>query len=152
MADDMPIGVMLEVPAAALTVDLLAREADFFAIGSNDLIQYTLAADRENDKAATADAPYHPAVLRSIRRTIAAGHRHGVAVTLCGELAGRRRLALALIAMKIDALSLAPGAIPEIKRLMASSDIEPLSDSLDAILDLDTGEEIKEALRAYLPA
>ena len=145
------IGAMIEVPAAVELAGSIAQEVDFLSIGSNDLIQYTLAADRENDKAATADAPYHPAVLRFIRRTIAAGHRHGVAVTLCGELAGRRRLALALIAMRIDALSLAPGAIPEIKRLVASSDIEPLSDSLDAILDLDTGEEIKEALRAYLP-
>ncbi len=145
------IGAMIEVPAAVELAGAIAREVDFLSIGSNDLIQYMLAADRENEKAATDDDPYHPAVLRAIRRVVEAGHRHGAAVTLCGELAGRRRLALALLAMNIDALSLAPGSIPEIKRFFASSRVGPLAESLDAILALDTAQEIKEAMREYVP-
>lgn len=145
------IGAMIEVPAAVELAGSIAAEVDFLSIGSNDLIQYTLAADRENEKASTEDDPYHPAVLRSIRRVVEAGHSRGATVTLCGELAGRRRLALALVAMNIDALSLAPGAIPELKRLFASSTIGPLSESLDEILALDTSSEIRVALERFVP-
>ncbi len=145
------LGAMIEVPAAVELAGSIAREVDFLSIGSNDLIQYMLAADRENEKAATEDDPYHPAVLRAIRRVVEAGHRHGAEVTLCGELAGRRRLALALLAMNIDALSLAPGSIPEIKRLFTSSRVGPLAEALDSILALDTAQEIKAAMREYVP-
>ncbi|MBI4603791.1 MAG: phosphoenolpyruvate--protein phosphotransferase, partial [Planctomycetes bacterium] len=145
------IGAMIEVPGAVEIAAELGREVDFFSIGSNDLIQYTLAVDRENARASNRDDPYHPAVLRLIRRAIQAGHAHGKEVALCGELGSRRRLAAALVAMGIDALSLTPSAIPEVKRALASTETRKVSSELDRLLALGSAGEIKAALRQLVP-
>jgi phosphotransferase system enzyme I (PtsP) len=145
------IGVMIELPAAVELAPELAQEADFLSIGSNDLIQYTLAADRENAGAARHANPYHPAVLRMIRRTIGAGHAAGKKVALCGELATRPPLTLALVAMGIDALSMTPGTIPELKRFLVGAEVNRLSREIDSLLGLSEAAEIEKALAAYVP-
>ena len=145
------VGVMIEVPAAVELAGSLAKSVDFLSIGSNDLIQYTLAASRESASDSAQASPYHPAVLRMIRRTILAGHRENTPVSLCGELAGRPKLTLALVAMGIDSLSLSPGSIPQLKRLLASTTIQPLVENIDQILELAEPEEIQNALAEYVP-
>jgi phosphotransferase system enzyme I (PtsP) len=145
------IGAMIEVPAAVELATEIARDVDFFSIGSNDLIQYTLAVDRENERAGNKNDPFHPAVLRLIRRTIQAGHALGREVALCGEIASRPRVALALVAMGIDALSLTPDAIPEIKRALACTEIGALRNEIDAVLALGDAAEVEETLKRHLP-
>lgn len=141
------IGAMIEVPGAVEIASELAREVDFFSIGSNDLIQYTLAVDREHPRAASGNEPYHPAVLRLIRRTIEAGHALGKPVALCGEIGSKPRLALTLAAMGIDALSLTPNSIPEVKRALASFDVLELRSKIDGVLSLGQAVEIEKALK-----
>jgi len=145
------IGAMIEVPAAVELASEIARHVDFFSIGSNDLIQYTLAVDRENERAGSRHDPYHPAVLRLIRRTIQAGHAQGKKVALCGEIASKPRIALTLVAMGIDALSLTPSAIPDIKAAIASSDITRLREDMDYLLGLDDADAIEKAVRERAP-
>ncbi len=149
-AGSVSIGAMIEVPAAVTLAGAFARECDFLAIGSNDLVQYTLAVDRENERAASEDDPYHPAVLNAIAQVIAGSHEHEKPVTLCGEMASERRFAALLIALGIDALSLAPGAIPELKRLLSETDITPVEEARDSILAIETGGEIRSALAHLL--
>ncbi len=145
------IGAMIEVPGAVEIAEELAKEVDFFSIGSNDLIQYTLAVDRENARAGTSNDPYHPAVLRLIRRTIQAGHKHGKKVALCGEIASRPRIAMALVALGIDTLSITPEAIPEIKRTLAGCEISKLQGEIDSVVALGSGEEIEAGLKRLVP-
>ncbi len=145
------LGAMIEVPGAVEIISDIVSEVDYLSIGSNDLTQFYLAVDRENEKAASDDDPYHPAVLRAIDRVIGAAADRGVAVSLCGEIASVPTLALLLVALGIDALSVAPGAIPETKRLLASSDVRPLKKDAKAILERGVAAEIKAALAAHLP-
>jgi phosphoenolpyruvate-protein kinase (PTS system EI component) len=106
--------------------------------------------DRENERAGNKNDPFHPAVLRLIRRTIQAGHALGREVALCGEIASRPRVALALVAMGIDALSLTPDAIPEIKRALACTEIGALRNEIDAVLALGDAAEVEETLKRHL--
>lgn len=117
----VPVGVMIEIPSAALTADVLAQEADFFSIGTNDLTQYVLAVDRMNEQIAALYDPYHPAVLRLIREVIEQGHRHGIPVGMCGELAGDPRATELLLRMGLREFSMAAGSIPVIKELILQS-------------------------------
>ena len=117
-AADMPVGVMIEIPSAALTADLLAREADFFSIGTNDLCQYTLAVDRMNEKIAALYDPFHPAVLRLIRMVIEEGDRAGIPVGMCGELAGDVRATALLFEMGLREFSMTAPSIPEVKEII----------------------------------
>lgn len=116
------LGIMIEVPAAALAADHLAREADFFSIGSNDLTQYTLACERLNPNIAALYQPLEPAVLRLIAMTAEAAHRHGKPVALCGEMAGDPNLTALLIGLGIDELSCAPPSIPEVREAIIMTD------------------------------
>ena len=111
--EKMEIGAMIEIPSAALVADSLARRVKFFSIGSNDLIQYTLAADRTNEKVSHLYEPTHPAILRLIKMTVDAAHRHGAWVGVCGEIAGDPALAALLIGLGVDELSAAPPVVPE---------------------------------------
>ncbi|GGB04060.1 phosphoenolpyruvate--protein phosphotransferase [Puia dinghuensis] len=117
-AADIPVGVMIEIPSAALTADLLAKEADFFSIGTNDLCQYTLAVDRMNEKIAALYDPFHPAVLRLIRMTIEEGQRAGIPVGMCGELAGDVAATKLLFDMGLREFSMAAASIPEVKAII----------------------------------
>ncbi|BDG59684.1 phosphoenolpyruvate--protein phosphotransferase [Caldinitratiruptor microaerophilus] len=114
------LGIMVEVPAAALAADRLAAEAEFFSIGTNDLVQYTLAADRGNPKVAALSDPLHPAVLRLIDMTVRAAHARGIPVAVCGDAAGDPRVIPALVALGVDELSMPPAAIPAAKRQVRS--------------------------------
>jgi phosphotransferase system enzyme I (PtsP) len=146
------IGAMIEVPAAVEIASDLAREVDFFSIGSNDLIQFTLAADRENARVSPFGDAYHPAVLRMLRRVITAGHAAGIPVSCCGEISSTPELAVLLMAMGIDSLSLIPSSIPTVKEAIRRSDVRRLREKLDEILALSEAKEIREAIARELPA
>jgi phosphotransferase system enzyme I (PtsI) len=115
---------MIEVPSAALTADILAKHVDFFSIGSNDLIQYTLAIDRGNESVAAMYQPSHPAVLRLIQNVVEAAHRNNIWVGVCGEMAADVVLMPALIGLGLDELSATPVAVPRIKRAIQSLNYE----------------------------
>jgi phosphotransferase system enzyme I (PtsI) len=123
-AERIEVGVMIEVPSAALTADILARHVDFFSIGSNDLIQYTLAVDRGNESVAAMYQPAHPAVLRLLQTVVEAAHRNNIWVGVCGEMAGDVILVPALIGLGMDELSATATSIPRIKRAIQSLNYE----------------------------
>ena len=138
-----PIGVMIEVPSAALVADELAREVDFFSIGTNDLIQYTLAVDRGNDLVAYLFEPFHPAVLRLIKRVTDAAHAQQIPVTVCGEMAGNPHSGLLLMGMGIDKLSMTPSALPEVKRAIRAASFDQLQALAEDVLDMHVIAEIR---------
>jgi len=117
---EMPVGIMIEVPAAALCADLLAPEVDFFSIGTNDLIQYTVAVDRVNPHVADLYRPTHPAVVRLIKRTIDAANDHGIWTGICGEMAGDIRLTPLLIGLGVEELSVGPQQVPRVGQAIRS--------------------------------
>jgi phosphoenolpyruvate-protein phosphotransferase (PTS system enzyme I) len=116
--ENLEIGVMIEIPSAALIADALAKRAKFFSIGSNDLIQYTLAADRTNEKVSHLYEPTHPAIIRFIKMTVDAAHAHGIWAGVCGEIGGDAVLVPLLIGLGVDELSAAPPVIPEVKYMI----------------------------------
>ncbi|ADV61268.1 phosphoenolpyruvate-protein phosphotransferase [Isosphaera pallida ATCC 43644] len=139
-------GVMIEVPAAAIMIDAILRETEFISIGSNDLIQYLVAADRDNPKVAHLCDPLHPAVFRVIRSIIEACQRTGVPLTVCGEMAGQPRAALALLGLGARRFSMSPAFVPTIKTLLSSVSLAQAERFAHHVLQLKTSREI----RAYL--
>src|SRR6185312_10438869 len=117
-AENLEIGAMIEIPSAVLIADALAKRAKFFSIGSNDLIQYTLAADRTNEKVSHLYEPTHPAILRLIKMTVDAAHANGIWAGVCGEIAGDPILAPLLIGLGVDELSTAPAVIDQVKYII----------------------------------
>lgn len=146
------IGVMIEVPAAVELAADLAKEADFLSIGTNDLMQYTLVVDREDSRMASLSDPYHPAILRMISRVAAAARAAGKSVGVCGEIAARPDLALALMALGIDSLSVVPTAIPELKQALAGARLEPMRRAMGGVLALSDARSVAAALREALLA
>ncbi|MBS1664121.1 MAG: phosphoenolpyruvate--protein phosphotransferase, partial [Bacteroidetes bacterium] len=118
------LGIMIEVPSAAVIADLLAKEVDFFSIGTNDLCQYVLAVDRMNDQIKELYDPYHPAVLRLISGVIRHGHAAGIPVGMCGELAGDPQATSLLLGMGLREFSMSAGSIPAIKDVILRSSVE----------------------------
>jgi len=143
VADEIPVGAMLEVPAAAMAVDLLADEVDFFAIGSNDLIQYLLAVDRSNDSVAHLYEPLHPAVLRILRHIVDTARAKNIPVSMCGEMAAEPLSALILIGFGIDQLSMIPSAIPLIKNVVRNLNRAEARELLERAFVLGTAAEIE---------
>lgn len=146
--EEMEVGVMIEIPSAALTAERLAEEVDFFSIGTNDLIQYALAVDRSNEQVAKFYQPYHPAVLKLIRMVIDAAHRAGIWVGVCGEMASNPQTALLLLGMGIDELSMGAVSIPEIKYLMRHVRLSEARKVAGRTLNLRTAEEVRAVVEA----
>jgi len=144
---DVPIGMMIEVPAAALMCDAFAKEVDFFSIGTNDLVQYTLAVDRGNEKVASLFSAAHPSVLRLIKDVIRAGQRHDVSVSLCGEMAGDPDYTLLLLGLGLRIFSIAPPAIPEIKKVIRSVTMEQAMMVARKVMTFDSDKQVISYLR-----
>lgn len=140
------LGIMIETPAAALTAPELAHFADFFSIGTNDLVQYALAVDRGNARLAKLYTPFHPAVLRLLRATADAGREAGIEVSVCGEMASNPLAAYLLLGLNITALSVGPASLPEIKKVIRSVPIVDARAAAKTALDAATPDEVVEAL------
>ncbi|AMV37282.1 phosphoenolpyruvate--protein phosphotransferase [Planctomyces sp. SH-PL62] len=145
-AEDVKTGVMVEVPAAAVCIDALLRETDFISIGSNDLIQYLVAADRDNPKVAHLCEPLSPSIFRVIHMVLEACQRTGTPVTVCGEMAGQSRSALVLFGMGLRRFSMSPAFIPQVKALISSVTTAQAERFAHHVLQLSTSEEIRTYL------
>jgi phosphotransferase system enzyme I (PtsI) len=141
---NIKVGVMIEIPSAVTVADILGKHADFFSIGTNDLIQYALAIDRVNEHVAFMYQPFHPAILRMILQVIKAAKQAGIKVALCGEMAGDPLCTSVLLAMGIDELSLNAGGIPMIKKVIRSLSLEQAKTDLRKIMKLDTASQVRE--------
>lgn len=148
--DKIECGVMIEVPSAALTSDILSKEVSFFSIGTNDLIQYALAVDRTNEKIAYLYEPTHPAVLRMIKHIIDAGHESGIWVGMCGEMSGEPNLAILLLGLGLDEFSMPSVSVPEIKNIIRNVSFAKTKEIAQEALSLTTGIEVGEFLTRKL--
>jgi phosphotransferase system enzyme I (PtsI) len=147
---DVLLGVMIETPAAAVACDTFVNDVAFFSIGTNDLVQYTLAVDRGNANLASRFTPLHPAVLKLIHRTIVTAHRHNLDVAVCGEMASQPLMAFALIGLGVRQLSVAPRSVPLVKRIVRGISVEVAEDAAKAAVAAGTAAEAEAALRSRL--
>ena len=148
--EEIHVGAMIEIPSAALTAEMIAAEVDFFSIGSNDLIQYTMAVDRVNEKVASLYEPTHPAILRLIRAVVEAAHNNGIWVGVCGEIAGEPLFAPLLVGMGIDELSVASSSLPRVKEVIRRLTFEEAQELAAASLHTSSGREVLAMLNALL--
>ena len=149
VAEKMEVGIMIEVPSAAMTADILAREVDFFSIGTNDLVQYTLAVDRLNERVAPLYQPCHPAVLRLIARVVEEGHRNGIWVGICGEMANDVLLTPLLVGFGVDELSMGSVFVPRVKKAIQSLSHQESSGMAQDLLRYETAEDIRRFLTEF---
>lgn len=145
-----PVGIMVETPSAALIADRLAQEADFFSVGTNDLIQYSLAIDRQNRDVAYLYKPLHLSVLRALNSIVSAARSAGIPVAMCGEMAGDPMYALILLAFGFDELSMTAGQIPRVKRTLRLVSRKDAMELLQGAMELTTAEEIERYLRTEM--
>jgi phosphotransferase system enzyme I (PtsI) len=144
---EIQVGAMIEIPSAAVTADLLAREVDFFSVGTNDLIQYALAIDRINEQVAYLYEPLHPAVLRMLRNVVSAAHNEGIWVSMCGEMASDPLHGLLLVGLGFDELSMTPGSIPLLKRIIRSVTYGQAAEAAQRVFGCATAQEVERLLR-----
>jgi phosphotransferase system enzyme I (PtsI) len=147
VSDRLEVGIMIEIPAAALIADQFAKEVDFFSIGTNDLIQYTMAADRMNERVSYLYQPYHPAVLRLIHRVIQAAHAEGKWVGMCGEMAGDPVAIPILLGMGLDEFSMSAGSILPARYQISRLTKETAARYTDTILSMSTSQEVEAFVR-----
>ncbi len=145
--EGIEVGAMIEIPSASVIADVLANEVDFLSIGTNDLIQYTLAIDRINKHVSYLYEHLHPAILRMIREVVGAGHRAGIEVGICGEMAAEPAYILILLGLGLDELSMTPFYIPRVKKILRSSSYEEAKQLLDEVSRLSTAAEIEDAVK-----
>ena len=150
--EEMEVGAMIEVPSAALVADLLARDVDFFSIGTNDLIQYTIAVDRINERIAHLYEPTHPAIIRLLRMAVNAAHAHNLWVGVCGEMASEIALTPLLVGLGVDELSTGAALLPRVKRAVQSLDVGVCLQLVDNIKNLETADAIMEQCMAVARA
>jgi phosphotransferase system enzyme I (PtsI) len=141
---------MIEVPSAVAIADLLAREVGFFSVGTNDLIQYSLAIDRGNEHVAYLYEPLHPGVLRFIKHTVDAGHKAGIEVSICGEMAAEPVYTPILLGLEFDRLSMNPQAVPRVKNLISRSFMKDCRKFVKKALQISTAEEIGDHLHEMM--
>jgi len=148
--EDVPVGLMIETPGAVLITDLLAKKSDFFSIGTNDLIQYTLACDRGNEKVAYLYEPLHPAVLKLLKMTIDNAHKENLKVSLCGEMSSDIESVIALVGLGIDELSMGPISILEVKEIIRSLKYEETKKLSEELLKMKDYFEIKKRIQNWM--
>jgi phosphotransferase system enzyme I (PtsI) len=149
----VPVGIMIEVPSAAFTASQLAREVDFFTIGTNDLIQYLLAVDRTDERVSNRYQPLHPAVLKLLRHVKRAAMHHGIPVSVCGEMASDPLLLRLLIGCGLTEFSMTPGAIPMARRVVQDMSVGEMAKVAAKVLTLPTVDEIERFLHdTFAPA
>jgi phosphotransferase system enzyme I (PtsI) len=144
--ENVDIGIMIETPAAVLIADLLAKEVDFFSVGTNDLIQYCLAIDRGNEHVAYLYEPMHPAVLQALLRVCRAAEKAGIPIGICGEMAGEDMYSLVLIALGFRELSMNATNISRVKRIIRQVDLTEVEQILDRLLSLSTADEVSSSI------
>jgi phosphotransferase system enzyme I (PtsI) len=147
---DIPVGIMVEVPAAVVLVDELASEADFLSIGTNDLIQYSLALDRTNPDVSELYQPYHPSIMRMIKTVVDSGRSRGLSVSVCGDMASAPLTAPVLVGLGVDMLSMPSASIPVIKRLLRMSSFGDLAELSGRVLKAKTSEDSLGLIQAHL--
>ena len=148
--ENLEIGIMIEIPSAAITADILAKECDFFSVGTNDLIQYSLAIDRTNEHVAYLYEPLHPAVIRLLKMIVEAAHRQGIPVAMCGEMAGEAIYSLILIGLGFDELSMSPFSIPRMKKVIRQSELRESMELAEKAMNFSTPEEAKDYVVSYM--
>jgi phosphotransferase system enzyme I (PtsI) len=152
---DIPIGILVEIPSAVSIADILAKHADFFSIGTNDLIQYALAIDRDNQQVAGLYDPFHPAVLKMIHQVVKAGQKEGINVSLCGEIAGDPLSILILLSLGLEEFSMNIGSIPLIKKMIRMIPLQKVRESFKDVLSLPTSKKVEDFVlkkaKAHLP-
>ena len=147
---EIEIGAMIEIPSASVTADLLAREVNFFSIGTNDLIQYTLAVDRINEHVSYLYEPLHPAILRIIRGVVQYAHQAGIPVAICGEMAAEPAYALILLGLGLDEFSMNPVSIPRVKKVLRMSRFEETRSLVEQLFQFSTASEIECFVRSWM--
>jgi phosphoenolpyruvate-protein phosphotransferase (PTS system enzyme I) len=147
---EIEVGAMIEIPSASITADILAKEVDFFSIGTNDLIQYALAIDRVNEHVSYLYEPLHPAILRIIRGVVHTAHRVGIPVAICGEMAAEPAYLLILIGLELDEFSMTPFSIPKVKRVLRMIRFEETRALVEQTFQFATAAEIKEYVRDWM--
>lgn len=150
---ELKVGVMIEIPSAAVTADIIAKEVDFFSIGTNDLCQYTLAVDRMNQEVSYLYNPLHPAILRLVKNVIDASHKHdGKFTGMCGEMAGDPVATLILLGLGLDEFSMSASSIPQVKKIIRSVSFADAKAIAEEALNLETGEEIRALVEEKIKA
>jgi phosphotransferase system enzyme I (PtsI) len=150
LGNDIEIGIMIEVPSAVIVAEELAKEVDFFSIGTNDLIQYVLAIDRINERVTYLYEPLHPAVLRLIKQVVDIGHRAGIRVAMCGEMAGEPAYTMILLGLELDELSMNPLAIPRVKKIIRGATLKESKALLNKVMTLSSTSEIRAFVDAAM--
>ncbi len=148
--EKIEVGAMIEIPSASDIADLLAREVDFFSIGTNDLIQYALAVDRINEHVSYLYEPLHPAVLRILRWVVQSGHRAGIPVAICGEMAGEAAYVIVLLGLGLDEFSMNPVSIPKVKKVLRMSRFEETRSLVEQLFQFPTVSEIEHFVRNWM--
>ena len=150
VSENIEVGIMIEIPAAAVIADKFAKEVDFFSIGTNDLIQYTMAADRMNERVSYLYQPYNPSILRLIKNVIDASHKEGKWTGMCGEMAGDQTAVPLLVGLGLDEFSMSASSILKTRSLMKRLDTKQMAELADkAINDCDTADEVAELVKTY---
>lgn len=148
--DKMKVGIMVEVPSVAVMAHQFAKYVDFFSIGTNDLVQFTLAVDRGNEQIAHLYKPWHPAILHLIKHTVDAANSEGIHVGVCGEFAGNPLATLLLIGLGVQELSSSPSRIPQVKKIIRSASFEECENLAHKVMDFDTSSDVYDFLLRYM--
>jgi phosphotransferase system enzyme I (PtsI) len=147
---NLEVGIMVEVPSAVTVADMLAKHVDYFSIGTNDLIQYSLAIDRINEHVAHLYQPLHPAVLRMIQQVVESGHAVGIPVAMCGEMAGDQRVVPLLLGLGLDYLSVNALAVPRVKQVVRLTSRETWRQLAKEALSFPTAAQVRDFINGKL--